>query len=247
MSEPLLTVALPLWNARPILWLAVEALKRQTGGIPYELIVVEEDEFVDGQEGYVGPDYDWPVPVNYVSLNTRWPLSWKWRLMGKMASPSSRGFMLTAADNYSPATRMEKTLAALERRDWVHAGKGAFLNLRDWRAATFHARWARHPCGLWMGVRTNLVREMDDRSVWSGVDRWFYQNVRRALKPTRPRVGTFTFKDGLHTDGANQISLTRGKLISEAHSPFRPMDRDVASTVPTSVLQRLQAQFPVER
>ena len=105
-----LTVGLPAYRAKSIIWLALESLKNQVNiNFGWELIVMEENaESKDVIESFIDklPGCQRIILRN---VEKKILLVDKWIGIAKDASATSRIFALQAADDYSPPKRL-----------WIH-------------------------------------------------------------------------------------------------------------------------------
>jgi len=250
-GEARLTVALPVYNSRDIVWLALEGLCRQEDvDFGWELLVAEEDD---------PPPFGWRnfdewferlraagcVRLRYVACG-RMPLARKWRLLARSALLSSRALLLHGADDYSPPRRLAQTLAAVESgADWVQCKRGRFYNIfrrqlldYDWdRRATFH------PCGVNMAARTELARRLPDTAQWKFCDHWFYSSCRAAKPELEVRwLDGDDWTRGLFTDGLNNISdRDRWFGSDEPAAPFARCALRLDHILPSDVAAKLSA------
>lgn len=249
-EKPTITVALPLWRARDIAWLALESLCRQVTDQQWELIIAEETDprhepftkdrlaFMVNRLRDAGC-----VEVTYLPITAWIPLSEKWRIIAKMAHPNSKAFILQAADCYSEPNRLQRTHEALANNDWTHTHKGVFLDLKNNRKALYqHPR--NYPTALNMAVRTQLLRNLPPYGPGKGVDRWLFNNATIAKgQPLRVEVDkTDGWLHSLDTHSFNNISMNRGKKIAHVRFPFKPCPPTlrIADMLPPDIVERLQ-------
>lgn len=246
---PHLTVALPLFRARRIAWLALESLCRQKHAPHWELLMSQEA--AEAHE---------PVPLNELQAyvprlaaagcvrvvllqpGVHQALSLKWRDLRQHASLTSHTFLLQAADCYSHHLRLATSHSLImdHDADWVHQHTGLFVDPIENRRAEY-----RHPPGyptaLNMAVRTSLLHGLPREEVRKGVDRWLYQHA------TRTNGGPLVVQwlpaehRGLDTHGLNNISRKRGQKIALRTVPFHHTKLRVADVLPAELVPRLQA------
>lgn len=244
----MITVALPLYKAASIGWLALEGLCRQECRYPWELIVLEE----------MDPD---PIPnfqdytdrlkaagcktVTHIPLDKWMPLAQKWRTMARIAHKDSRTFILQAADCYSDPDRINRSHEAiLSGHDWTHSTKGVFWDLtNDHRAVYVHPPNAQ--TALNMAVRTDLIRDLPSEDRRSGIDGWMYKCAQDAKgEPLKVHEDTSDAWGGaLDTHGFNNISHKRGKLIAERGKMFYACEVELKELLPLDVAERLQTMI----
>ena len=200
------TVALPTWENKNIIWLQLESLCRQETQYKWELIVCEEQTpNMAGQEMILS--YGERLKnagchqIVYIPLNDHIPLSKKWWIIAQHSNGST--FLLCASDNYSPKNRIEFTHNKIKDGfDWVDVGSGLFLHLQSFKCSTFTN--SPNETGLFMGTKTSYIKKL--RGPWpkKGIDAWIRGQMRifPRYRHNKPLLG-------LHTDGANKISITR--------------------------------------
>lgn len=241
----MLTVALPLWKADKIGWLALESLCRQED-VPcdWELIIAEEQigSFIGESriEGYkerlkaVGC-----TRIEYIKLKEWITLSRKWYLIGQHMSEGSIGYLLQPADGYSSKTRLAQTyhLMTDKEADWVQLMEGYAYEIKNGIWRWFNARKRRHPCSSSMAVRSSLVRNMADTGHRkSGVDYWIY-------KRTNPKKKLYLdwekSADAFTTGGYNTISKERSRYLLKCRGMFEKTDYR-GELVPKEVMDKLR-------
>ena len=250
MPNPEITVALPLWRAKDIAWLALESLCRQFTQTPWELIIAEE---TTQQHNPLGKGGLAPyrerlkkagcVEVTYIPITEWIPLADKWRIIAKMAHPNSRTFILQAADCYSEPARLQRSHDALKDHHWTHTTKGVFLDLKH-NAKALYIHPPGYPTALNMAVRTQLLRELPTNGPRKGVDAWMFHNATIANgQPLRVEVDpTKGWTNSLDTHSFNNISIKRGSKIQRVRPPFYPANGiRIADMLPASVVERLKA------
>lgn len=259
MPDPFLTIGLPLWRARPIVWLALESLARQRDAPPWELIVVEEARAEADPAGLHAPTYDllasWEnslhaagcVRVCYVPL-PRWvPLSLKWLRAAREASAGSMGFILQAADCYSPPRRLRETFALLrEGATWVRSPRGYFYDILTGDMGLYDQGLTDHPGGLNMAVRLDLVQRARPFEQARGVDGALFRATAAALGASH-RTAENRSEDwtrGLDTHGLNTISRGRRSRMRLGRAPFRAVAMPLRRIMPPPIAARLEGLRP---
>jgi hypothetical protein len=254
--QPVITVALPMYKAREIGWLALESLARQVCPYPWELIMIEEQGEEHApmdarvREAYVRGLHDAGcVRIHHEPLAEWIPLSHKWRDLASLCAPTSQTFILQAADCYSSPNRLKRSHEAITRgADWTHSLVGVFLDIPGNRKALYRHP-PRFPTGLNMAVRTELVRGLPTDVVRKGVDRWLHMCATRAKgSPLTVKVDTSQdYLQALDTHGFNNISRWRGKRISERTRQFSTTNLRIADMLPEPVVARLRAMTKAAR
>lgn len=250
----MLTVGLPLYRARAIVWLALESLCRQEGAGEWELLLCEEShgEAVgwDGVSPYVERlRAAGCVRVEFVPLVGGWiPLSLKWHLIGQVMSLHSAGLILQAADCYSHPRRLAVTRRALGGgATWVQQPRGLFYHAHTGEAALFdldHPDGYSHPTALSMAICGAAAREIPVMAIRRGVDSALYRwcERREGFAVATVEEG---WREGLDTHGQGRISTGRDGLMRERIAPFRepegPQADDPLCYLPGDIAERLRA------
>lgn len=225
-----LTVALPLYKAEKIAWLALESLCNQEQvNFDWELIICEEagtDHAAFGEMAIATYNEKLKaagcVRIKYIALEKWTPLPQKWALISKAASSTSNAFVLQAGDCYSEPLRVRRTADLIEEgADWVHSVKGVFLNLAANKRALYNHP-AEYPTALNMAIRLDLVRNLPKSTKRKGIDRWLF-NEATTCKGEKLRVvanNSPKWNKGIDTHGYNNISGKRGDKIALLRPPF---------------------------
>lgn len=134
-AEPVMTVAVPVYNAADIIWLALDSLVAQTDiTFQWELIIFEEG---GGSAALINKyraslEENGCVRILYKTIRNKISLINKWLEMAASASPSSRIFVLQSADDYSPPTRLATHQRHFEDASCILSTQrhGLFYNLQ---------------------------------------------------------------------------------------------------------------------
>lgn len=239
-----ITVALPTWESKNIIWLQLESLCRQETQYTWELIVCEEQTpNMMGEETL----YSYKERLNkvgcvniiYLSLEEWVPLSQKWVTIAHHAKGDS--FMLAASDNYSPFDRLERShQKMLEGYNWFDVKEGLFYNVHTNDLSTYKlpTNYASKT-GLFMCTKTEYVKNL--RGPWpkSGIDNWIRNQV--TIEPRFQLKGNLK---GLHTDGVNKISHSRKSMYSNTKNyyqiPFHPPEQNLEEIIPKNLISKLK-------
>jgi len=228
MKEILLSVALPMYSAQSIAWLAMESLCRQECDFEWELLIAEETYPGSNFFGFANVvSYKERLEkagckrISYIPLNSKITLAQKWYLLSKEVSETSFGMLLQAADCYSPRLRLQISYNGFSLgNDWVQCRRGYFYNIPNKAWAMFDADTTLfyHPCSLNMGIAKKLLHKIyPETRINSSIDSWLY-------KFTNPQsvyyVSPSLFEDGIDSDGCNNISKNRENLIIGLQPPF---------------------------
>ncbi len=253
-GAPILTVALPLWKAKRIAWLALESLSNQRDvTFHWELIVLEEEEDNFGHRDLA--EYRGALQtvgctrIIHISLDKWMPLPQKWKYLQCNASESSLYFLLQAGDCYAQPWRLVDTVHLFERgADWVNASKGIFYHIGEDRALAYDSNYPEYPTkqGLNMACRTRLLDNCPDDQRRSGVDGFLW------LLCLKNKGGELVTKwtpnhwqSGFDTHGLNNISSKRQGYFDKVDPPFFKLDKDFERYVPPPVMKRLRSLRPL--
>ena len=253
-----LTVGLPLYRAGAIAWLALESLCRQVGVEFYwELLVAEEQSAPRLAWSGLAPYVERLrrvncIDVRYVPLSEWIPLAKKWRLLGQRAVPSSRVFVLQAADCYSPPHRLERTMELFrsEGADWVQSHTHVLYNLSDGKHVLYRRPTDRMPVGAQMALRTDLARQLPESNQTAGIDHWFFRSCEANVKAKEGRAMRIVWNEtddwryGLNVNGLNNIS-ERSKLFAlKFPGCLEDPCKELSEYIPGDVLARLEGCRP---
>lgn len=238
-----LTVALPVWNSKSILWLALEGLCRQKVSFKWELLIMEEQikEFgIDEVTKYAKRlEAAGCASLRYMALEYRVPLPHKWKSMADKRSASSNAFLLQAADDYPDAGRLQRTFDKInEGYDWVQHRRGYMYGIKYKKIIEFDQRTFGPGCrtGFYIGISTKELHKLPDSFLSHGIDNWLY----RSLQPKK----VFWFEEELigavGTDGLNNISIQRRRNYVKPERPFVASDKTIDQIVPSDIAERLK-------
>lgn len=240
-----LTVALPLFRSKHIGWLALESLVRQKDiNFNWELLVAEEEELAFGEHRLEGYREQLKkvhcVRIVYHSLKRWEALSKKWHLLAKSASVSSLCFLLQAADCYSQPYRLRETydLFKAHNPDWVQTQIGPFYDIMTKKTVLYKGHGNT---GLNMASSTSLIKLLPLHDQRFSVDSWLFKTLTLKNK-TKLKVilnKSANWSKGFDSNGLNNISSTRGKIIKKCQYPFEPYKGSLAENTPKEILLRL--------
>lgn len=240
----MITVALPTWRNREILWLPLEGLCRQVTTVPWELIVYECASDNEAGEHYVCQYIDrlknaGCVKIIYMYSRERLLLSRKWKDMA--AKASGKLFCLQGSDDYPHPTRNQDAWDA--NADWHDCKKYYSFDINskvliEWdgrqKKTTPRSAWRS---GFNMTIRTSLFKNLPDRDVGRGVDGYLMANLGIKTKYLDTRTHS-----GVGTSGANTISYNRLRFYQNITPPFYPTDRTIHTIgLPNVIAEKLQS------
>ena len=244
------TVALPTWENKNIIWLQLESLCRQETQYKWELVVCEEQTPNMAGEEMILSFTDrlrkaGCVRISYIPLKEHVPLSKKWWIIAHASLGTT--YLLTASDNYSPKNRIEFTHNKIkEGYNWVDVGVGLFLHLFSFNTGTFKNKLFE--TGLFMGTKTSYIKKLQGPWPKKGIDGWV-----RSQMEIKPRYRHDSPLLGLHTDGANKISKHRKLHYWDKNNEtpygtrFNPPTQKLKDIIEDkSILKKLKDLFFVE-
>ncbi len=241
------TVALPTWENKDIIWLQLESLCKQETQYKWELVVCEEQtENMAGEEMIL--TYRERLnkagcqQLTYIPLQEHTPLSKKWWIISQHSKGST--FILAASDNYSPPNRIEFTHNKIKSGyNWVDVGVGLFLHLFTFKTSTY--KNLPTETGLFMGTKTTYIKKLKGPWPKKGIDSWIREQMH-----IFPRYRHSIPLLGIHTDGANKISIKRKNqyLPKNSRSNYfnTPTQKVEDIIVDKEIINRLKKDFIIE-
>ena len=242
-----LTVALPIYNSKKIAWLALEGLSNQINiTFDWELIVYEENHensiFSDIIDEYIDRLKDLNCKrVLFITRDDKVNLISKWMTMGLESSPSSKVYILHAADCYSPKERLKITYEKIvkENYDWYDQKKGYFYSfisdkifLYDYEGLT----------NLNMGLKIEYIKTLSYSDINKGIDGYIFNHITKTKKiKVKKYTDQNLYSDSIDTHGLNNISLSRETYFSTKPNIFKSVDFGVDSfELPSDIINRLK-------
>jgi len=242
-----LVCALPMYNSSKIGWLALESLCRQKGvNFNWELIILEDGENYMGCEEILKYSDRLAsagcVSIDYEYSSEKIPLATKWKKIAERASNKKSDFLLVAADCYSQPFRLSETHEILKHSEWVNSPLGPFYHIPTESIAIFDQSCTKHPCGLNMATKTNLVIDLPSDGPASGIDGWMFKNIEKNLKRELITSQNFSenWKKGVDTDGFNNISSRRYQRIKSPNEKLWKSAKPEDFLIPNDIKIKLK-------
>jgi len=250
-ADASLTVALPVWRGADIAWLAMEGLCNQdkANGFAWELLVCEEAQpqqltraFFDGYRDRLAEKGC--VAVHYFSPDAWIPLPMKWRMMGQAMAPTSRAFLLQAADCYSFKERLNASWRsiAVDGNDWYDVSHGYFYSCLSGKLLLFYQSNADFT-QLNMAMAAKHARTIPAASLRNCIDNFL---LRQAVVATptgqfKHYIDQNTYA-GVDTNGYNSISVKRELYFSRSPArPFSATDKQLEDIgLPEYIVERIR-------
>lgn len=251
-----LSVAIPMFRAGRIGWLALEGLSRQIQiKTPWELLIAEECTGpvfgLKGIEPYRKALKERGcINIKYFPL-ARWiPLSLKWRMLAGHTNLFSSTFVFHSADCFSSPERLALSYSAMVRgADWFCSPRFCIYRISDGKVL-FHDKGeddSKRP-GAMFATRTVYARQLPKEDVRSLVDSWLYKSVQRKVNKTSPpptkwtlrriEAGDKLWNQGFYVSGMNNIT-DLSHLFSNPKPPWK-VRKDLPFKVSTGILKRLR-------
>lgn len=240
-----LTVALPLYNANNIAWLALESLCNQTNvDFDWELLICEEEnsqritflyEYVERLKKVRC------VNICYIPISDKILLAKKWQIMGKMADKDSRCFLLQAGDCYSDPNRLKSSFQNLTKGfDWIDTTSGLFYSFISKKLFLYDAKSRTN---LDMGFRTIYARNIPDTTKERGIDRFLFDHCQSQITSDIKVYNISKLSLArLDTHGMNNISVNRENYFTTKVNIFKPTHHRLDKLeLPKSIINSLKS------
>ena len=240
-KEALISVALPVFKSKKIVWLAMESLCNQKKPpCGWELIICEEKHTQQAGEkffaGYVARlKKAGCVRVLYIGLPQWVHLPRKWRCMGKYIDPASKVFLLQAADCYSFSSRLRDSYKKVvtEGYDWYDT-LGYFYSFNTRKLYVYYKK---HMTNLNMAFKSDYARNIPFSKAKKSIDGFLYNHVRRSGQ-IRHFTDITIHPDGIDTHGYNNISKNR--QLSNKTRFLQGNTKFEQTTIPAYVIEKIR-------
>jgi hypothetical protein len=232
-----MTVALPAFNAKKIIWLALESLKNQkiNNDIYWELIICEEygesrDEvkkYINDLQKvncakltyiYIDPKTEGVIPKIYLLLE-------KWTRMAKLAEATSKVYIMMACDIYAHPHRLMIHHEHFKNEDCIISTQpiGPFYNILKTKIFIYdgtvlnNKTKSRH---LNMGFKLEYMKRIKIINKRKSIDSYIQNSIIQMLKKQFSYDKNIFYdlsdnwKYGFDTDGYNNISKYRRTLYN---------------------------------
>lgn len=239
-----LTVALPLFNANQIAWLALESLCNQKNiDFNWELIICEEDnqnrttDLID----YVDRLKDVKcVKITYLPIAHKILLAKKWQVIGNAANANSKVFVLQAGDCYSSPNRLSQAYQKIaeEDFDWIDTTQGLFYSFISRKLFKYSSNALTN---LDMSFKTEYARNIPETTLTSGIDRFLFKNCEKK-KADYLKIfhNTKLHINRLDTHGCNNISIHRETYFKSKPHIFKNVGYNLSKLdLPKPVISKL--------
>lgn len=213
----MITVGLPVYKQIKILSVALTGLANQEKPGEWELMVCSENNVESIVNGFRKRLLNAGCcNINIDKLDTWIPLPQKWRKMGRMMHSESIGMILQAADCYPHPKRIAQSRDAMSKGyDWYHEQRGYFYDIPSKRMVLFDGGERESKTFLNMCIASRHARNLPLSDKKKSIDGWMFKTI------DSPKVFTYRgMPKGVDFNGANTISLGRGKRMRELRYPF---------------------------
>ncbi len=245
MSECKLTVGLPTWNNRDIVWLPMEGLCRQVVDVPWELIVLECQS-----DNFVGEDFFMSyfnrlkkvgcINITYLYSLQRLMLSRKWKMISDKAA--GEYFVFQGSDDYPPPERLQAVWDI--QSEWYscrhyyayHLGLRKLIEYDNGQKHPLPANWR---AGYNIAVRAECLERVPLLDKYKNIDNF----VKRSVNPMQIYIDQNKYA-GVSTTGANTLTTKRGRSFVNTRNwrkEFRSTNKTIDTIgLPGEVIKKLK-------
>jgi len=234
----MITIAMPVWNSREIVWLAMESFCRQETDLPWELIVYEEKHReacgADYFRSYVKRlEKAGCISFNYITCNDKKALSAKWATLGRAADKRSKMFCVCDADNYYQKYMIKDAYTAwVEGYDFLTDKQGYAYDFVNKLLVEYKKPDGR--TGFQMCYATELMRKLPHAKIHKLLNTWVYNHCRpKKIKVAKDHL------TNLITNGYNNITGARGKMMRDFEHPFYKTDKKLEDILPLDIVKQI--------
>ena len=252
-----LTVCLPLYKSKKIIWLALAGLINQNPTkFGWELIVLEENN--QSKSDLVGYDfiksYEKQLSgggcekISYIGLNSKMALNQKWIMCAQLSTKTSNVLVFQDHDCFSFPERLESSYDYIANKNnhWVDYNIGMYYDIPTGIYALYTTPTVGERTGLNIAVNTKIVAGLSVgisgiSRMTTGLNYWLLANMKELVGKAFKRA-TFSgdwWRGGIDTNGYN-VAMNkkhRQKSIINHSGVFNEFDGSVF--VPIKILNRL--------
>lgn len=243
-----LTVAMPVWKSREIVWLAMEGLCQQAKPAFEWELVIDEEQIDQAGKAFFNKYQKRLYEVGCVAIKYYGRKKWvspslKWVNMASMADANSKAFLIQDADDYSHPTRIVDAHSWIADLgfDWYQIRRGHFYDIPTGQMMRYSKQGdATH---LMLALKTEHARTLPSVDKNRLLNRWIYDHTKKqAGKAFRQYTdeGDYNLLD---TCGHNHITASRSHVFNDPQPPFEITDCMLEDIVPANVVQLLEKQL----
>ena len=236
-----ISVGMPVFKAKEIIWLAMEGLCNQATPHSWELLVCEERHQEQiGKEFFTAYQDRLKevgcVNVKYIELDKWVPLSEKWSILTKAAKGSI--FVMQDADDYSDSKRLNTTFRGLINHCFYYNVYGFFYDIQSRKLIEYRHKASNRP-GVNKAFKTEFGKDLKLDGRFKYVDSWIFNEIKRNAGNEFFPFADVSYNDSLFVDGVNNISIDRVKNYDNPKPPFYESMSSAESVTSPEILSRL--------
>jgi hypothetical protein len=249
----MITVGLPAWGNKDIMWMPLESLCLQETKYEWELIIYECNSFNNTEWDYIKSYWDrlkkaGCVRLLYMFNPVRKPLGQKWKDMAMRSNGET--FIMQSTDDFTIKERIEITGDNINGAEWFDFEKFYMYSVKSKKMLLFD----KNMIDVWKtggrkALKTDILKRLPDNNQCKGVDHFIFYHVNGPIKSNSD-----VHKTGINTNGVNTIS-NREHNFYHPKPPFRCTDitldeidipkrmkKKIIETEPISQLERMREQ-----
>ena len=256
-----LSLALPLFRAKYIGWLAFEGLCRQKGiDFEWELVVAEEvddEPFLEDAVGLYEARLEkvGSARLVYIPLDEWIPLAKKINILTRECSKTSKIFATCAADIFPPPKRLKTQYDIFTKDPTVDWCANARTIVYDIASERYYLqdltgeKVRKKNDGSNRAIRMEIAQHLPHSTKKSSVDGWVWQSSVQYVESKKKKFNSHldtsdNWKYGLNVHGLNNLSLNRGARFNDdfikRSSRLRRCPIDINKTIPKDIMDRLR-------
>ncbi len=227
-------MALPLFNAKNIAWLALESFARQRDiDFEWELVVAEEQDGnhfgKDKVSKYAERLKDVGcAEIKYLPLKTWIPLGQKWKYIADNASSESRGYLCHSADGFAQPYWIREVYDKLIKEEYNHVAYPHIYvyyvpDHKVFQHTHFTKNNDRGCKALSFAFDIKYIRGLPYFTKRKGIDGWLHKSVRAQALNDKGYRFTFVlgdnWKKGFNTHGFHTLSMGRARRFHGKNYP----------------------------
>lgn len=249
---PKVSISVPMYQAKYIGWVSMEAISRQNTTVPWEVIIAEEqaedcmpfgfeeiDKYIKRGKACVG--------LTYIAIKDWVPLSTKMVTIINNCDKRSQYILWTGCDMYMAPNTIKRYMQIMRQHqniDWIMQGKNTMYRLRDGKQRLISI--GRRSDGCFNFTRMELAKKIPMTEIIKGIDGYIFKHCEIA------NGGNLTvfvneddcWKHSFNTHGINTISpgVKRDKRFDGHYIDERwsVSSIDICKNIPKTVIKKLK-------
>lgn len=235
-----MTVGMPLYKSRKIIWLALEGLRNQKNiDFGWELIIFEENGYSFDIINKFIDKFPNCQRVNYVHFDNKknMPLSTKWISIAKSATSTSKILVMQDSDDYSPNKRLYIHREHFKNRNCILSTftKGIFYNIKTSQTMIYNNKNNKR-ANLLNAVDIRYIKKFKDPKIYRLIFTHFFQKINTVNIFQDTLISQDNWKTGFFTDGYNTITIKRRVLYDRPITGYMKCRNSVMKKYPGTVL-----------